>query len=84
MRWPEMLNDDAERAGSRGEHVGVQHETANSVEVLALVGEAPVAGEARTGMARAAVTPVMKLLSKTWAMRWGKSVKGMRRGTEKR
>ena len=55
MRWPEMLNDDAERAGSRGEHVGVQRETANSEEALALAGEAPVAGEARTGMVRAAV-----------------------------
>ena len=55
LRWPEMLNVDAERAGSRGEHEGAWREMANSMVVLAFAGEAPVVGEARTGMVRAAV-----------------------------
>ena len=55
QRWPEMRDGDSERAGSRGEHEGARREMANSMVVLSFAGEAPVAGEARTGMVRAAV-----------------------------
>ena len=40
LRWPEMLNIDAERAGSWGGHERAQLVTAKMMDALELVGEA--------------------------------------------
>ena len=40
VRWPEMLNDDAERAGSRGGHERAQLVMAKMMDALELAGEA--------------------------------------------
>ena len=41
LRWPEMLVDDAEEAGTRGRHGRTQRVAANSGVVSALAGELP-------------------------------------------
>ena len=83
QRWPEKLNVDGKKAGSRGEHGQAQLIATNPTVALALAGKARIDGEARTGTTRAAVNSAKMLPSKTCAMRWGKRVRGKRLGTGK-
>ena len=83
LRWPELLNVNAERAGSRGGHERAQLVTVMTRVVLAFAGRLLPPARLERGWSERQRTPVMKLLSNFCAMRWGKRVRGMLRNTGK-